>query len=283
MPTCLSQVANRPRTYLEFGLAVRSATAVASLALSAIASAPAVASAQIPNVFTRACNVFEHTTSVFLGIAVNGQCVNLSNLVVPGSKAGTVQLRSSVFVIGGNRITLNAFWNADPFITFDLTTENLVAGSQDYSLLFGTPVIPGAYRFAGATLTGSIAPGQNGGTVTNTTGTTAFLSGYGTLGVAATNLAIDLGTGPCTATNLTVPCGVGARSNTFAPTQYDNLEAILNYTQTGVGSTASFSGRIDLLNVPPATTVPEPSTYALMASGLVAVAFVSRRRKQVER
>jgi len=29
----------------------------------------------------------------------------------------------------------------------------------------------------------------------------------------------------------------------------------------------------------PGTTVPEPSTYALMAAGLAAICFVSRRRR----
>jgi hypothetical protein len=43
---------------------------------------------------------------------------------------------------------------------------------------------------------------------------------------------------------------------------------------------AVFTGDVLVPVEPPVTTVPEPSTYALMAAGLAALGFVSRRRRR---
>jgi hypothetical protein len=48
----------------------------------------------------------------------------------------------------------------------------------------------------------------------------------------------------------------------------------------GARALAVLSGDVLVPVEPPVTTVPEPSTYALMAAGLAALGFVSRRRRR---
>lgn len=218
------------------------------------------------------CSALQSLTNLYLAVVVNGECTNLSELIGPGSKPGTAQANTPLNL--GNGISINAFWDADPFILFGVTTQTLSVAPITYQFMFSTPVVPGAYTYAEGTITGSVTGA--GGIVSNSAGEPTFLSGFGSTGGAPTNLGVGVGTGPCTAP--TVTCGNGTSSNTFAPVFMNMLIATVTYTQSGVGSTATFSGRIDLFETPPLTTVPEPSTYALMAVGLAALAVVARRR-----
>lgn len=248
--------------------------AAASLLL-AVALLVAPRPARADDDAANSCAALESAASVYLAVVMNGQCVNLSDLIRAGEKPGTAQA-ATAFTIGNQGVVINAFWDADPFLTFSVATTNPTAGAISYQFTFGTPVVPALYSYAEATLTGSVT---GTGSVTNTAGMPVFMTGFGENGGAPTSLGVGVGTGPCVAP--TVTCGNATLSNTFAPITFNILSATLSYTQTGLGSTASFTGRIDLFETPPTTTVPEPSTYALVAFGIVAAGVARRRRPAV--
>lgn len=216
----------------------------------------------------------------FFGVLVNGACTDLSSEIRRTSRTDpTWTLRSTLQTTVGT-LDLRIDYDGDPFITFGTTTTNVVEGPVTYAFLFGTPIVPGSYNTAGSTAGLSVTTVPGAATTVTTSGIAArFLSGYGTVGAVPTNLGVDLGSAPCTAATNTTTCNYGSTSNVFAPTFYDNLEALLTYTQTTAGSVASWSGRVDLLDVQ--QVVPEPSTLGLLASGLgatVLAAAVRRRR-----
>jgi hypothetical protein len=176
---------------------------------------------------------------------------------------------------------ITAAMNPDPFISFGTTTTNLIAGPVTYAFLFGTPIVPGFYARATSTGGVTVTNGASGtATVDNSAVYPTYISGYGTLGGATVlNLGVDLGTDPCTAGpgtpfTVTETCNQGTTSSTFAPVFLDDLEALLTYTQTDVGSVASWSGAVTLNSV-----IPEPASVALVATGLVLVAGAVRRRQ----
>ena len=248
------------------------ATVATAGSLLLLASGPSVMHAQT-------CS--PTSTQVFFGVAVNGVCTDLSSLVTPTGNPGVNQT-STTLNLGGGDITINAMWDADPFITLSLTTTNATAGPTTYSFLLGTPIVPGMYTYAQSTLGVSVTAGIAGSA---TAGISAIyptiLSGYGGVGPVATNLGVDNGTTSCTATTAsgTNTCNYSLVSNTFAPTFYDNLQALLTYTQTDALSVVSITARIDILEVSP-TVVPEPSAFLLMAAGLGALGVVVRRSKR---
>ena len=87
------------------------------------------------------------------------------------------------------------------------------------------------------------------------------------------NLGVDLGTGACLAGQT---CSFGTTTNTFASTFYDNLEALVTYQQSGLGSVAAFTGQVTLTNA--STVTPEPAPFVLLATGLGALVFLRVRR-----
>ena len=198
-------------------------------------------------------------------VCANDECQDLSPYMVPGAGDQTnFDVRAT---FRGSELHLVGVFDTDPFITFGATTTNLVTGPTTFAFLFGTPIVPGFYNTA--TSLGIVS-------VTNEQGETAtvatsaiyptFISGYGTVGLSPTNLGVDLGTASCVATGPggTTVCNQGTASNTFAPTFYDNLEALLTYTQSGLGSVASWSGTVTLTAE---ARVPEPASLLLVASG----------------
>jgi hypothetical protein len=216
-------------------------------------------------------------TSPFVFATVNGTCTDLSSMITPNTGGKGWNLLGST-TLGGNLVDLTGTFNPDPFITFGATTTNSVNGPVTYAFLFGTPIVPGFYNAASSTGGVSVTDPQGAGTTVSPSGVyPTYISGYGTVGLAATNLGVDLGTAPCVATGspATTTCNQGTRSNTFAPTFYDNLEALLTYDQTTIGSVASWSGAVTLTN----TTVPEPATLSLFGTGIALLGgFLSRRR-----
>lgn len=202
-------------------------------------------------------------------------CTDVSSMVRVSGKLWS--LTATGISIGGlGRADLTVTANQDPFLNFGATTMNMVAGPVTYAFLFGTPIVPGQYN--NATATGGVSVtngpsatgGQTTGSVTAPGIAPTFISGYGTLGATATNLGVNLGTAPCTATGapsqVTTTCNYGTIASNFAPTTYDNLEALLTYNQTGLNSVASWSGAVTLNAV---STVPEPTTVALLGSALL--------------
>lgn len=67
----------------------------------------------------------------------------------------------------------------------------------------------------------------------------------------------------------------GTATNSFPLTFYDNLEALLTYTQDDQASVASWSGAVTLT----ATVTPEPATIGLIGLGLIVIGGVARRRR----
>jgi hypothetical protein len=221
-----------------------------------------------------------------LGIAplracANDECVDLSEFLV-NPDGGDQTTFDATVTIGGSTIRLFGTYDVDPFISFGATSTNLTAEQTTFSFLFGTPIDPGFYNTA--TSTGSVSV-TNGASGTSTVATSAvyptFISGYGTLGLVPTNLGVDLGTTPCVATGtsftVTMTCSQGNASNTFAPTFFDNLEALLTYTQNDVGSVASWSGSVTL-TLEPVSTVPEPTSLLFVTTGTVGMLTRIRRR-----
>jgi hypothetical protein len=73
-----------------------------------------------------------------------------------------------------------------------------------------------------------------------------------------------------------VQCVVNGGSWYFSNCRYE-YQGVL---EARAGATAFRIGDVLATVEPPVTTVPEPSTYALMAAGLAALGFVSRRRRR---
>ncbi len=190
-------------------------------------------------------------TLPLLFVCVNDECLDLSGVIsrLPGEKVTFGADVGALFDAG--QVAINALYNPDPFISFAVTTTNAVVGPIKYSFLFGTSIVPGDYGFATTTNANlSVTNGVGTATVDNSNDYPTYISGYGTVDFLATNLGVDLGTAPCSAgpglpSTMTTPCPLGSTSNTFAPTFFNNLEALVTYSQLGLGSLASVTGRVE--------------------------------------
>ena len=248
------------------------------LALPALLlAAPSSSSAQIA---LPGCERPATLTAPFAFVTVNGQCTDLSGLITRAEGAAVWTL-STHLTLAGSEIDLHAIFDPDPFITFGGTTVNPVDAAVTYAFLFGTPIVPGFYSSATSSLGLSVTSPSGTTTVANSAVYPTYLSGYGTVGLAATNLGVDLGTTPCvaTGTGVTTTCNQGMASNSFAPTFYDNLEALITYTQDRTASSVAFTGAVTLDQATVVT--PEPATLLLVGIGLIAIGATMRRRHKL--
>ena len=248
------------------------------LALPALLlAAPASSSAQIA---FPGCERPATLTAPFAFVAVNGLCADLSPLItrVPGSDLWNL---TAHLTLAGSAIDLHAVFNPDPFITFGGTTTNPIDAVVTYAFLFGTPVVPDFYSSATSSLGLSVTTPMGTTTVANSAVYPTYVSGYGTVGAALTNLGVDLGTTPCVAlgTGVTTTCDQGMASNSFAPTFYDNLEALVTYTQDRTASTVAFTGAVTLQQATVVT--PEPTTLVLVGIGLIVLGGTTRGRRKL--
>jgi hypothetical protein len=253
-------------------------------AVTALLLAPAMSGAQgsVPNPCT-GIPIPTSLSSPFALVAVNSTCLDLSSLIRATTPGKVWSLDANVTVAAAELHVFGTF-NADPFVTIGATSTNPLAGPVTYSFVFGTPIVPDFYNTASSTGGVSLTNGVSGQAMVTTSGIApAYISGYATNGADVDNLGVDLGTAPCVANGLpfmvTQTCPQGTTTNTFPPTFYNNLLALLTYDQTDVASTASWSGAVTLTAAPPTSSVPEPSTLLLVAGGLAAAGGVAVTRR----
>jgi hypothetical protein len=165
------------------------------------------------------------------------------------------------------------------FINFGAGVTQIVPGPTTYSFVFGTPIPPALYSYATAVAEVTLTPGSTGEATLEVSAVhPTYLSGYGMDGAVATNLGVDLGSTPCVALRDPVTCQFALVSNTFAPTFYDGLQALLTFQVTGDGAIVNWTGSVTLENSPPANA-PEPTVLALLATGMVVASRARRRRR----
>ncbi|MEP6729105.1 MAG: PEP-CTERM sorting domain-containing protein [bacterium] len=248
-----------------------------------LAPATAFAQSQLPTCNNGATGapISASANSPFLWAFVNDVCADLSGYLVSAAAGDVWAFNTPTLTIGHASVRVHASYNSDPFISFGATTTNLSGGPTTFSFLFGTPIIPGLYTNATSTGGLTVTNGARGNTTVSTSGVhPTYISGYGTAGPFSTNLGVDLGTASCNASGasfaVTTVCNQGSAANAFAPTFYDNLEALLTYRQNDVASVASWSGAITLT-----TTTPEPAMITLFGTGLLVVGGLATRRRRV--
>jgi hypothetical protein len=238
--------------------------------------APDAASAQID----LGCARPAQSRTPFAFVSVNGHCTDLSTFIVAQAKGWSLNTRANV---GGAIIDLNAIFNPDPGVTFTGTTANPSLTATTYAFLFGTPIVPDLYSLAMASVQFSVTSAAGTTTVANSGTYPTYISGYGSVGGTLTNLGVDAGTNDCVASGVaaSTTCAAEQKTASFAPAFYDNLEGLVTYTQDNTLSTATFTGMVTLDQVNEVTVTPEPSTLALLGTGLLALGgCVSRRRSR---
>jgi hypothetical protein len=236
--------------------------------------APVPAAAQI----SLGCTPPAQLRAPFAFVSVNGQCTDLSSFIVAQAKGWSLDTRASV---AGSTIDLHAIFNPDPSVTFSGTTANPSLTATTYAFLFGTPIVPDMYSLAVASVQFTATSAAGTTTVSNSADHPTYIAGYGSAGTVMTNLGVDAGTQDCVASGVaaSTACAAEQQTRSFDPAFYDNIEALVTYTQDNTLSTASFTASVTLDQVDAVTTTPEPSTLALLGTGFLLLgAYVSRQR-----
>jgi hypothetical protein len=217
----------------------------------------------------------------FAFVAVNGQCTDLSAFIVAQTKGWSLNTRAT---IAGATIDLSALFNPDPGISFSATTFNPSQGATSYSFFFGTAIVPDMYAQAIASVQFSVTSPSGTTTVANTEDI-PYIAAYGSAGETFTKLGVDAGTNDCVATGTAASTSCAAEQSTrsFTPTFFDNLEAVVTYSQDNLLSTATFNGSITLDQANAVTVTPEPSTFVLFTTGLVVLAGCAARQRRSRR
>lgn len=185
-----------------------------------------------------------------------------------------------IFGVGGN---------VDPSLLFGGGSANTSAINQNFTFTFTVPLSPplNAPIKTASQMGITLTPPFSGLAEVKGTAASGFIMEAQDIDVTAggpdvhVNKGVDLfgaALGPYTATgsgifgaNDTVSFTQSKTGLITTPGSYDFMQVKVAYSLTP-GAAVGFSGRVD--QVP----VPEPSTYMLLAVGLVGVAFAARRR-----
>lgn len=184
-------------------------------------------------------------------------------------------------------VQLKATGNVDPFLSYSFSAKNNTSLSQTFTFSYGesiTPAIDGAYSvvsdFAGSLTHGSISPVAQMAPIFGDFDNDGLaeiqalkLSTDG--GLTLVDAGVDLGTTQTRAAAGTMVFGP------YSSSQNGDLGTV-NYWQFDVGFTLTpgkdavgISGYAEIV---PSANIPEPSAYALLASGLVMGGVLLRRR-----
>lgn len=242
-----------------------------------LAGAPAAARAQSPSpcvVSPRpdaaAPDAIALPTPYQAYVQVGGTCRSMS-----GGITGTGKVRTLTFseVIDGSQISVQAVFDADPFVNFVVGVVNGSGVTQSYAFSFTTPVIGGPYNLA--TSSGGVTVTLGGGSSSQASLHPAF-SNYirGFVNGLSTNLGVDIGTAQCTTVGSTT-CTQPAGAATFGPLTPADLTGQLAFQLTGDQSVAGWTGRVEIA----ASVVPEPATVTLLAAGVVLTGALAARRR----
>lgn len=241
-----------------------------------------VASASANAQVSLACGRPGPLTSPFAFVSVNGVCTDLSAFIVAQTKGWTLNTRAT---IAGSVIDLSAIFNPDPGISFTGTTFNQTQGPTAYGFYFGTPIVPDVYSLAIASVRFTATSPSGTTTITNSAASPTYIQGYGSNGATLTSLGVGAGTNDCVASGVAASTACDAEQNarTFAPMFFDNVEAVVTYSQDNLLSTATFNGSITLDKAAAVTATPEPSTLALFTTGLLVLGGIATRRRDTRR
>lgn len=163
-------------------------------------------------------------------------------------------------------------------ISFGFTAVNLSPGPVPFHVAYGSAITPDLYAFASVEGSVLVTPGLTGTGTASLNLQPNFVTAVGVDGFTATEL-VATGLGPCVAVRVPTLCNFALVTASFAPTFYNELQALLSFTlDGGVGAQAEFSGEAHLEVAPPQT--PEPSSLCLLATA-AAGAWRARRRSRV--